>query len=103
MGMSQFSQVPNRAAPTCSPSTQIFRSPLFGHLVVIVVVPIRVLLLLVWATLVQILVIAMCFVLPLTVVTVIVDGLLRLLRLAANHRYGTSYRYCEQDWAEAPK
>ncbi|MGC1130708.1 MAG: hypothetical protein WA875_14200, partial [Candidatus Acidiferrales bacterium] len=54
------------------------------------VLPIRVLLLLVWATLVQILVIAMCFVLPLTVVTVIVDGLLRLLRLAANHRYRRS-------------
>jgi hypothetical protein len=58
-----------------------------GRLVATVVVPIRVLLLLVWATLGQILVIAMCFVLPLTVVTVIVNGLLRngLLRLAANH------------------
>ena len=72
---------------------------------VIIVVPIRVLLLLVRATLAQILVIAMCFVLPLTVVTVIVDGLLRdgLLRLAANHRYGRSYRHCEHERREASK
>ncbi len=54
-----------------------------GRLVATVVVPVRILLLLVGAALAQILVIAMCFVLPLTVVTVIVNG---LLRLAANHR-----------------
>ena len=78
---------------------------LLGRLVVIIVVPIRVLLLLVWATLVQILMFAMCVVLPLTVVTVIVDGrLLRggLLSLAANHRQGRSYRHRKQERSESP-
>jgi hypothetical protein len=76
--------------------------PFTGGRLVATAVPVRVLLLLVWATLAQILVIAMCVVLPLAVVTVIANGLLRLLRLAANHRQGRSYRHCEQDWAEAP-
>jgi hypothetical protein len=68
---------------------------------VVIAPPVRVLFLLIWATLVQILVVTMGLVFPLGIDDGFV-GWLRLL-LAASHGYWRSDCHCEQERGEAPK
>jgi hypothetical protein len=70
---------------------------------VVIPPPVRVLFLLIRATLAQILVWAICFVFPLIVSNVFLRGCLRgFLIPAANHGYGRSYRHCEHERGETP-